>query len=139
GSQAANKISNLENVIGGAGNDILVGNAVANGLTGGPGRDLLIGGAGADRLYGGGEDDLLIGGTTSWDSNNAALQAILAEWNRTDLVAAERIKHLRNGGGLNVLNGSPIRLSASTVFDDLAADALTGSLGNDWFWTFPGD
>ena len=38
----------LENAIGGAGNDTLVGNHVANRLTGGGGADRLQGGGGAD-------------------------------------------------------------------------------------------
>jgi hypothetical protein len=38
----------IENAIGGAGNDVLVGNTVANRLTGGAGNDLLLGGTGTD-------------------------------------------------------------------------------------------
>ena len=35
---------------------------------------------GADRMIGNGGDDILIGGTTSYDGNEAALVAIMAEW-----------------------------------------------------------
>jgi murein DD-endopeptidase MepM/ murein hydrolase activator NlpD len=42
------QISNIENVIGGSGNDAITGNAVDNVLIGGPGNDRLIGGAGND-------------------------------------------------------------------------------------------
>ncbi|MFC7476077.1 M10 family metallopeptidase C-terminal domain-containing protein [Dankookia sp. GCM10030260] len=38
----------IEGAIGGAGDDLLVGNAVDNGLTGGAGNDILVGGAGWD-------------------------------------------------------------------------------------------
>jgi hypothetical protein len=50
-------IVNIKNVIGGAGDDILIGNG-GNSLTGGAGRDLLIAGAMASFLYGGGGEDL---------------------------------------------------------------------------------
>ena len=63
--------ANLENAIGGSGNDILTGDASPNRLegnaggdtlTGGPGADTLIGGAGLDTLDGGGDNDLIMGG-----------------------------------------------------------------------------
>ncbi len=64
----------IENGIGGAGNDLLTGNGIANRLsggagndqlTGGYGKDTLNGGAGIDRLSGGAGADLLIGGAGS--------------------------------------------------------------------------
>ena len=67
---------------GGGGNDILVGGAGNDQLFGDDGRDILIGGTGADRLDGGAGEDLLIGGTTSYDANIAALTALMAEWQR---------------------------------------------------------
>lgn len=45
--------ADVENVIGGAGNDGLVGSDVANTLDGGPGNDILAGGLGADVIAGG--------------------------------------------------------------------------------------
>ena len=57
----------IENAAGGSGNDLLVGNHVANvlkgnggddGLNGGAGNDVLDGGAGADTMLGGTGDDL---------------------------------------------------------------------------------
>ena len=46
-------IRNIENLIGGSGNDTLVGDVLANRLEGGAGNDLLKGGGGADVLDGG--------------------------------------------------------------------------------------
>ena len=46
-------IANVENVIGGSGNDALTGNSGANKLNGGDGADIITGGAGADNLTGG--------------------------------------------------------------------------------------
>jgi Ca2+-binding RTX toxin-like protein len=107
-------ISGIEDVFGGAGNDILIGNAANNLLhggvgggfdrldgrdghdilvghsgndtaLGGSGRDLLIGGTGGDVLQGGIGDDILIGGETDFDFNEVALRDIMREWTRTNL------------------------------------------------------
>jgi Ca2+-binding RTX toxin-like protein len=43
-------LSSIENLEGGAGNDVFVGNRFANKLTGGGGKDTLTGGLGADRF-----------------------------------------------------------------------------------------
>jgi serralysin len=53
---------NIENAIGGAGNDTITGNALANVLQGGDGNDQLFGGAGNDTLQGGAGNDTLQGG-----------------------------------------------------------------------------
>jgi Ca2+-binding RTX toxin-like protein/secreted trypsin-like serine protease len=139
---AGQGVSEIENVVGGAaadrliGNDLdnlLVGNASDDVLAGGLGRDVMIGGLGLDRLDGGDGEDLLIGGRTSHDGIARNLDAIMAEWTRTDLAYRDRIDHLlgavaggRNGGVL---------LTAATVSDDAgAADRLTGGGSLDWFF-----
>ena len=53
---------NIEAVNGGGGNDLIIGNALANLLEGGSGDDKLYGLNGDDRLDGGSGDDLLYGG-----------------------------------------------------------------------------
>lgn len=111
---------------GGAGNDIIVGNG-GNRLQGGVGRDILIAGSLASILNGGDEDDLLIGGTTDYDTNDAALSAIMAEWSRTDIDYATRMAHLVSGIGVPALNGS-------TVHSNGGANQLTGGLGQDLFF-----
>jgi hypothetical protein len=120
-------IANIQNVTGGFGNDTLVGNAAANVLKGGYGRDLLIGGGGADTLDGQGDSNLLIGGTTSYDTDAAALAAIMKEWSRTDLSLAGRVDHLKKGGGFN---GSTV-LDSAHVFDDAAIDTVMATIA-DW-------
>jgi Ca2+-binding RTX toxin-like protein len=117
---------------GGGGHDILVGGAGNDSLTGGGLASVLIGGTGADAVTGGAAGDLLIGGSTSFDANVAALQAILAEWERTDATYTERIDHLR-GAAAGGLNGT-FFLKSTTVHDDATADALQGGPGMDWFW-----
>jgi hypothetical protein len=67
-------VHDIQNVTGGNGNNLLVGNAHANVLVGGSGRNILIGEGGGASLTGGGGDNLLIGGSTVWDGNMTALQ-----------------------------------------------------------------
>jgi Ca2+-binding RTX toxin-like protein len=52
----------IENATGGSGNDVLLGNAIANTLTGNDGNDTLMGRAGDDFLLGGGGNDTVYGG-----------------------------------------------------------------------------
>jgi Ca2+-binding RTX toxin-like protein len=136
----AGNVSNVENVTGGAGNDLLRGNGLDNvlvggggndlllggagddSLDGGSGRDVLIGGVGSDRLEGGQDDDLLIAGSTSYNADDAALLAILAEWARADRTYDERTRNLRSS------------LNATTVTHDGIPDEVFGQAGLDWFW-----
>lgn len=54
--------SDVENLVGGLGDDSLTGSAAANLLDGGGGQDQLFGGAGADNLIGGAGPDTMFGG-----------------------------------------------------------------------------
>jgi hypothetical protein len=57
------------------------------------------------------------------------LQDILNEWVNGGPDYADRVDHLRNGGGLNTA-----LLNEGTVFDDGLANLLRGSSGYDlWF------
>ncbi|HUG91797.1 MAG TPA: hypothetical protein VML55_13245, partial [Planctomycetaceae bacterium] len=123
---------------GGGGDDVLFGGSGDDLLVGGSGRDLLVGGTGADRIVGNADDDILIAGFTAFDytpawllqrDHDTAINAIMAEWTRTDLAHADRIAHLINGGGLN----GDWKLNGSTVGNDDERDILTGSEGDDWF------
>ena len=126
---------------GGAGPDILIGDAGPNRINGGGGRDILIGGAGADRLNGGADDDILIAGTTAHDASVVAQHHILAEWWRPapykPAAYDNRVRHLIGtlGNGLN----ETTFLNETTVFADGSADTLTGGTGSDWFLTGTGD
>jgi Ca2+-binding RTX toxin-like protein len=64
-SLTINVNSNIENAIGGDGNDTLTGNALDNRLLGGRGNDVLSGGNGNDILDGGQGSDTLSGGAGS--------------------------------------------------------------------------
>lgn len=123
-------------VLGGRGDDALVVRGVLPNivltLDGGDGRDLLIAGASAAILDGGRGEDILIAGTTDYDSDPAKIDAIMAEWTRTDIDYAHRVLNLKAGA-----NGVPV-LAASTVHSNGKANRLTGSrLGDterDWFF-----
>ena len=115
---------------GGAGHDVLLGGDDDDLLVGGSGRDLLIGGTGADRVVGNADDDILIAGYTIFDSDPTALDAIMDEWIRTDILDQQRIDNLKTGVGPDGL----VLLDNSTVLNDGVADILTGSAGLDWFW-----
>ena len=157
----AGGITGIANVTGGSGNDILIGNTSANVLRDGNGNDIIVGGGGADIIYGGrGDDiiitgdstsaatvygdggkDLMIGGSYAHQTNLAALNSLMAEWDRTDVSLSTRIAHLRGtlSGGRN---GTYV-LNATTVTTDHAIDALYGgdgsatpSGGNNWFITY---
>lgn len=122
---------------GSSANDVLVGGAGDDLLYGGSGRNLLIGGGGSDTLYGGGGDDILIGGGTVYDANLAALNAIMAEWGRTDLSYQQREADL-SGAASGGLNGSYV-LNGSTVYDDGVVDVLAGGHGHNWYFAGIGD
>jgi Ca2+-binding RTX toxin-like protein len=116
----------------GKGSSILLGGPGDDVLTGGSARDLLIGGLGVDRLSGNAADDILIGGTTTHDANDAALLAILAEWNAPRPYAA-RVANLTDGSGSATrLNNDFFLRLGQTVFDDGKRDTLLGGGGQNW-------
>src|SRR5205823_675641 len=75
-----NSVAGFRNIIGGSGDDLLIGSTLANTITGNNGRDILMGGGGADNLDGGGGEDILIGGNTTWDGSLTDLTNIRARW-----------------------------------------------------------
>jgi Ca2+-binding RTX toxin-like protein len=62
---------------GGLGNDVLIGGAGDDFLEDSGGRNLLIGGDGKDTAFGAGDDDIMIAGYTSFDAASAANDASL--------------------------------------------------------------
>jgi Ca2+-binding RTX toxin-like protein len=132
-------------MFGGDGNDslwagsagsVLVGGKGNDTLQGGSGRDVLIGGLGSDNLNGQGGEDTLIGGTTDHDDDLAALELVMAEWQRTDVNFTHRYKHLLgpdHGGFAGGLNGG-VYLNPATIHDDAAVDYLLGGVGTDWYF-----
>lgn len=102
-------ISRIQNVIGSAFDDVLVGNG-GNVLDGGPGNDLLIAGATASTLRGGAGNDILIGGTTAFDRNLGALDLVLADWINSGTFNRLAGQVTGNGGGNTLLGQAGIDL-----------------------------
>jgi hypothetical protein len=115
---------------GGGGNNILVGGRGNNLLVGGAGRNLMIAGAGQSVLFGSGGQDIMLAGTTAYDSNDAALRAILDEWTAAEDYGT-RLAHLmgKKSGGLN----GNFDLNASTVHANGKSDFVVGGWARDWF------
>ena len=124
-------ISNIQDVYGSRGDDILVGNG-GNVLTGGTGRNLLIAGPTASTLIGNSGQDILVGGAPVYDADPklTAIDAIMAEWSRTDLSYAARVQDLLDGGGLN---GSDL-LDGANFLSNGGNNTLTGGAGLDLFY-----
>jgi len=124
------RLIGVEDVFGGSGDDILLGNAWENFMLGGPGDDLIsggwnydeiLGGSGADTLYGGLHPDRLMGGA----GNDRA-------YGGPDVDAIK----LGDGGDLAVGGGKRDRVSCGSGWDrsrgvgDLLADCEAMRLPN---------
>jgi Ca2+-binding RTX toxin-like protein len=127
----------VENVNGGSGNDILVGDNNGNVLNGNAGDDDLSGGAGADALNGGDGNDLARGGTgndaidggsgTNWvDYSSAGAGGVGVQVNLTTGTASgegnDTIKNTQN------VNGSSF---ADSLNGDANNNVINGNGGND--------
>jgi Ca2+-binding RTX toxin-like protein len=120
---------------GGKQNDVLVGGDGDDVLDGGKGINVLIGGRGADDLAAKKGEALLIAGYTAFDQNEAALDAILAEWS-SGKSRSKRIEHLTGdkSGGKNAAYFLIGAGSSRTVFDDAALDRVSANKAKDWIF-----
>ena len=135
GADGNDTLVSIENVIGSAFNDSLVGNGQANVLTGGDGDAGLLGGGGNDALYGGngndflnaGNGDDLIDGGAGFDragyfQTNAALGGVT-------------VSLLLQGVAQNVgSQGWDTLVSIENVSGTPFADTLIGDGGDNWLW-----
>jgi hypothetical protein len=129
-------ISNVQNVTGSRGDDLIVGDANPNVLVGGTGRNIIIGGGGGDTIRGGGGDNILIAGTTAYDTDPAlaGLNAIFTEWASSHDLATRR-QNIQVGGGLNGTYYLNVATSTpATVFRAAVADKLYDGGGLSWFF-----
>jgi Ca2+-binding RTX toxin-like protein len=110
---AAGQALNIENVTGGAGNDVLLGNSASNRLDGGLGNDTLRGLLGDDMLTGGTGSDLLDGG----DGNDTYLfQAVAGIVAETDTLTEAA------NSGIDTLDFSVLAATIAVTVD-LGSDA----------------
>jgi len=96
-----------DNITGGRGDDLLLGEGDNDTIVGGNGHDILIGGTGADVINGNLGNDVLVAGTTDYDGS---LQ-------QNCLIA-----------------NKPSLITASNVHDDTSVDTLLGGGGNNVFF-----
>lgn len=129
-----------DSILGGGGQDILVGGEGNDTLSGGGGRDILIGGIGVDNLFAGSGGSLLINGKTSYDAEgvgDAALAAIQREWISNRDVTT-RAANLRGTGTGPRENGDTFLISTgrdATLSSDTQVDTLHGGAAADWFFS----
>jgi Ca2+-binding RTX toxin-like protein len=151
-------ISNIDNVVGGSGNDTITGDGSANTLTGNGGADTLNGAAGADVLNGGAGADTLTGGTgvdvVDGGAGNDTLLASASDgsdtliggegtdlYNLSGTSAAATVNLTTNTStsaqtGSDTLQGIENVTGSSggdTITDGAGSNVLTGGAGADTF------
>src|SRR5262249_46743157 len=93
-----------------------------------------------------GGQDILIAGSTSYDFNEVALSAIMAEWTSSDSLAA-RIANLTDNTASSLfsaarLNGKYFLLDSGpnqTVFNDFSPDTVTAGSAPHWIFAGSAD
>jgi Ca2+-binding RTX toxin-like protein len=129
---AGDALIGLENLVGGSGDDVLIGDSAANIITGGAGDDLLEGGLGGDALVGGPG----ISDTADYSTRTSPVIIDLdgasaddGESGENDTIASD-VEDIFGGSGADVLAGN----EASNFLDGgPGADILTGLGGRDIF------
>lgn len=141
------KLTTIENVIGGGGNDVLTGDGLANKLVGLAGDDVISGGGGDDMLIGGAGNDTLTGGAGTNTMLGGTGNDIYVVSSATDIVSE------RGGDGLDQVQSSVswtlgadvenLTLTGGTAINgtgndaanilvgNAAANTLAGGAGND--------
>ena len=132
------KLTNIENIIGGLYADTLIGSVLANTIEGGAGNDTLDGGGGADSLIGGEGNDTYIVDNLSdviTELAGVGVDTVLAAVN---FALSENIENLTLTGKAaitgtgnaadNVIIGNA---GANTLDGGGGNDTLTGGAGND--------
>ena len=154
GAAAGDTYNSIENLSGGAGNDTLRGDAVANVLAGNGGNDAIFGrvgsdtlegGAGNDTLNGGAGADVLIGGagidTADYTGSFGSLRVdLLFSWINTNiavgdtydsienLIGSQGFDNLRGTFGDNLIQGMA---NVDYIFGRRGNDTLFGGVGDD--------
>ena len=152
------RLISIENLIGTAGNDTIIGNTADNSLFGEAGNDTINGGDGNDKLFGGAGNDWIDGGfgfdtidgglgndTTSyafyWGPINANLSTGVVSFpgNSVFTDTLVSIENLIGTAGNDTITGNTADNSLfgeagnDTINGGLGLDTLTGGAGNDFF------
>jgi Ca2+-binding RTX toxin-like protein len=132
-------ISNIENIIGGSGADLITGDGLANTLTGGAGDDYIDGAAGGDTLDGGA--NTAVGDTLTYATSSAAVTVNIGTntafggdaagdiiSNFENLTGSAFQDVLSAGAGSNVLHGGA---DNDTLNGGTGSDFIFGDAGQD--------
>ncbi|MFN7672794.1 MAG: calcium-binding protein, partial [bacterium] len=122
------QLSGIENVLGGAGDDWLSGDSLANVLAGGGGNDVLQGGAGNDSISGGAGMDWV---TYEELEAGQSVTVNLATGRATGAAGSDTLAGIENvmgGSGNDSLLGDN---SANELDGDFGNDSLSGGGGDD--------
>jgi Ca2+-binding RTX toxin-like protein len=131
GAAGDDRLTGIENVLGGNGDDRILGDSFANVLDGGIGDDTLSGGAGNDTLVGGADNDF-----ASYANATDTISAFLGDGtdpgvaDKTDFSADQLfgIEGLIGGNFADTLAGNS---AVNTLMGGDGSDSLFGGGGND--------
>jgi hypothetical protein len=123
----ASSVVNIQDVVGGSGNDILVGAGTVT-LQAGSGYDLVIGGTGKATIDSGSGQDIVIAGSTSYDSSATALQDIESYWSTGTVLFGTRVTRLSSVGSPT----GGYKLTTTTVTHAAASDTIVLGSTSDW-------
>ena len=133
----AGGVTGIVQVKGSGRSDVLVGNGTGVQLVESAGKNLIIGGSGGGAtLDGGSGQDIVIADSTSYDNNQAALQAIESYWSTNAGNFAARVAALSSTSGIT----GGYQLNTSTVTHHSGSgDTIVLASANDWlFWRMVG-
>jgi Ca2+-binding RTX toxin-like protein len=119
--------ADVESVIGGSGNDTLVGNASSNSLWGWAGNDTLDGSGGTDMLWGGDGTDLVTYASRS-NPVSASLDGVANDGEAGENDQLYEVESLTGGAGADTLVGDDL---ANVLTGGEGSDVLTGAGGDD--------
>jgi Ca2+-binding RTX toxin-like protein len=132
GNVNEDRLRNIENLIGGSGNDSLTGNGQVNVLSGGSGDDTLDGGGGADSLVGGAGNDTFVidhAGDVVTELAGDGIDLIRTTLTQFDLIDYDHVENLTYTGRANsTLIGSDID---NVIRGGSRNDVIEGGAGSD--------
>jgi Ca2+-binding RTX toxin-like protein len=120
---------NIENVLGSAQNDLIIGNIGVNWLFGGNGSDIIRAGGGDDYAYGEDGNDTLYGGDgDDFLDGGLGNDSLFGDMGNDRLFGGQGNDLLNGGAGNDVLSGEQ---GDDTLLGDSGDDKLIGGLGAD--------